>query len=252
MNCAPEVRVTGVPPLGLMIPRLTVAKLACSPKAIREPSGDQTGSLPVAPATCRRERRAVGDRGVDLFQVGEGDLAAVGRPARMHAVFGDDQRGGGGAVRVRDLDLVVRFGAAEDEGEPGAVRGPDRFLERDTAREVGHLDRQVESLFRRFGFHHEEVSRAPADPEVRDERHLLAVGRPDRLFVDARFPVVGEVGHRRRVRRIEQTDVEFAAVVGDFVRRERRRSAGRRKARRREDAEEEQLGQPGRRHENSP
>ena len=37
-------------------------------------------------------------------------------------MFGDDQRGGGGAVRVRDLDLVVRFGVAEDEGEPGAVR----------------------------------------------------------------------------------------------------------------------------------
>jgi hypothetical protein len=43
-------------------------------------------------------------------------------------------------------------------------------------------------------------------------------------------------------------------IVGDFVRRERRRSAGRRKARRREDAEDaedEQLGQPRRRHENS-
>ncbi len=154
MNCAPEVRVTGVPPLELMIPRLTVAKVACSPKAIREPSGDQTGSLPAAPGTAVGSR-AVGDRGVDLFQVGEGDLGAVGRPARMHAVFGDDERGGGGAVRVRDLDLVVRFGVAEDEGEPGAVRGPDRFLERDIAREVGHLDRQVESLFRRFGFHHE-------------------------------------------------------------------------------------------------
>ena len=51
MNCAPEVRVTGAPPFGLMIPRLTVANVACSPKAIREPSGDQTGSLPVAPAT---------------------------------------------------------------------------------------------------------------------------------------------------------------------------------------------------------
>ena len=47
----------------------------------------------------------------------------------MLAVFGDDDRGGRRAVRVRDLDFVVPFGGAGDEGDPGAVRGPDRFLE---------------------------------------------------------------------------------------------------------------------------
>ena len=71
-----------------------------------------------------RGARAVGVLKVDLVSEGVGDLAAIGRPARVLAVCGDDDGGGRGAVGVRHPDAMVPFRGAGDEGDPGPVRGP--------------------------------------------------------------------------------------------------------------------------------